>query len=117
MAGKDIIGVAETGSGKTGAFALPLLHLLLDNPQRVSSLRAQSLLIEPSPVVERFFLCYLQLFAVILAPVRELVIQIADTIGIRTSLSPFFACEQNIIRPITYFCLLLLQTLWGHQLM
>lgn len=28
--GKDLIGLAQTGSGKTGAFALPILHALLD---------------------------------------------------------------------------------------
>ena len=35
---KDIIGLAETGSGKTGAFALPILQTLLDNPQRLFAL-------------------------------------------------------------------------------
>merc|ERR1712137_950606 len=34
LEGKDIIGLAETGSGKTGAFALPILQSLLENPQR-----------------------------------------------------------------------------------
>lgn len=29
---KDIIGLAETGSGKTGAFCLPILHKLLEAP-------------------------------------------------------------------------------------
>jgi uncharacterized metal-binding protein len=35
---KDIIGLAETGSGKTGAFALPILQALLENPQRLFAL-------------------------------------------------------------------------------
>lgn len=52
LQGKDIIGLAETGSGKTGAFALPILQALLDNPQRY--------------------------FAVILTPTRELAYQISD---------------------------------------
>ena len=30
---KDIIGLAKTGSGKTAAFALPILQALLDKPQ------------------------------------------------------------------------------------
>ena len=33
LAGNDIIGVAETGSGKTGAFAIPILQALLEKPQ------------------------------------------------------------------------------------
>ena len=38
LQGKDVIGLAETGSGKTGAFALPILHTLLENPQRLYAL-------------------------------------------------------------------------------
>jgi superfamily II DNA/RNA helicase len=34
-AGRDIIGLAQTGSGKTAAFALPILHTLLDKPQPI----------------------------------------------------------------------------------
>lgn len=52
LSGKDIIGLAETGSGKTGAFALPILQALLDNPQRY--------------------------FALVLTPTRELAFQIAE---------------------------------------
>jgi len=52
LAGNDVIGLAETGSGKTGAFALPILQKLLDNPQR--------------------------LFALILTPTRELAFQISE---------------------------------------
>ena len=52
LSGRDVIGVAETGSGKTGAFAIPILQALLQNPQR--------------------------LFAVILAPTRELAFQINE---------------------------------------
>ncbi len=32
LAGKDIIGIASTGTGKTAAFALPVLHKLINNP-------------------------------------------------------------------------------------
>ncbi|CAA9998724.1 unnamed protein product [Nesidiocoris tenuis] len=64
--GKDIIGLAETGSGKTAAFALPILQSLLENPQRY--------------------------FALILTPTRELAYQIAEqfealgaSIGVKTA--------------------------------
>jgi superfamily II DNA/RNA helicase len=33
FSGKDLIGLAQTGSGKTGAFALPILESLLKSPQ------------------------------------------------------------------------------------
>ncbi|XP_068657108.1 DEAD-box ATP-dependent RNA helicase 10-like [Aristolochia californica] len=33
LEGKDLIGLAQTGSGKTGAFALPILQALLEKPQ------------------------------------------------------------------------------------
>ena len=52
MQGRDIIGLAQTGSGKTAAFALPILHRLMDDPQPY--------------------------YAVVLAPTRELAIQIAE---------------------------------------
>ncbi|KAI1436103.1 DEAD-domain-containing protein [Xylaria sp. CBS 124048] len=54
LAGRDIIGLAETGSGKTAAFVLPILQSLLDNP---------------SPF-----------YALILAPTRELAQQIGQQV-------------------------------------
>ncbi|KAE9393558.1 DEAD-domain-containing protein [Gymnopus androsaceus JB14] len=63
--GRDIIGIAPTGSGKTAAFALPILHNLWNKPQ--------------------------SLLGCILAPTRELAFQIASQfdalgsgIGVRT---------------------------------
>ena len=38
LSGRDIIGLAKTGSGKTGAFALPILQALLENPQPLFAL-------------------------------------------------------------------------------
>ncbi|XP_038639882.1 probable ATP-dependent RNA helicase DDX47 [Scyliorhinus canicula] len=52
LQGRDIIGLAETGSGKTAAFALPILQALLEKPQR--------------------------LFALVLTPTRELAFQISE---------------------------------------
>jgi ATP-dependent RNA helicase DDX47/RRP3 len=49
--GRDIIGLAQTGSGKTAAFALPILQSLMAKPQ--------------------------SLYACILSPTRELAVQIA----------------------------------------
>ncbi len=42
LAGRDLIGQAQTGTGKTGAFGLPALHLLQQNPQ------AQMLVMTPT---------------------------------------------------------------------
>lgn len=33
LSGKDIVGIASTGTGKTAAFALPMLHRLLSEPE------------------------------------------------------------------------------------
>lgn len=40
IAGKDLLVSAETGSGKTAAFLLPILHRLLENPAPDSGTRA-----------------------------------------------------------------------------
>ncbi|MBN8704115.1 MAG: DEAD/DEAH box helicase [Bacteroidetes bacterium] len=58
LAGKDLFGCAQTGTGKTAAFALPLLQLLQTN--RVE---------EAKPTIK----------ALILAPTRELALQISDS--------------------------------------
>ena len=54
LKGNDVIGLAETGSGKTGSFVLPILQALLETPQK--------------------------LFACILTPTRELAFQISEQI-------------------------------------
>ncbi|KEQ66078.1 putative ATP-dependent rRNA helicase rrp3 [Aureobasidium melanogenum CBS 110374] len=51
LQGRDIIGLAETGSGKTAAFALPILQALMETPS--------------------------SLFGLVLAPTRELAYQIS----------------------------------------
>ena len=58
MKGKDLLGIAQTGTGKTAAFALPILHRLAEN--RVA----------PLPRTTR---------CLILSPTRELASQIAES--------------------------------------
>ena len=64
LQGRDVMGLAQTGTGKTAAFALPILQRLIQRPGR-------------------------HVRALIVAPTRELAEQIHDTIralGQRTSL-------------------------------
>lgn len=42
LSGRDLVGQAQTGTGKTGAFGLPSLHLLQENPD------AQMLVLTPT---------------------------------------------------------------------
>jgi len=44
MQGHDVIGLAQTGTGKTAAFALPILHRLLPGPRG----RVRALIISPT---------------------------------------------------------------------
>jgi len=57
LAGKDVLAQSQTGSGKTAAFALPILENLIDDssPGKIKTL--------------------------VLTPTRELAIQVADTIS------------------------------------
>ncbi|CBI24175.3 hypothetical protein VitviT2T_030732 [Vitis vinifera] len=52
LAGDDVLGLAQTGSGKTAAFALPILHRLAEDPFGV--------------------------FALVVTPTRELAYQLAE---------------------------------------
>jgi len=44
MAGRDLIGLAQTGTGKTAAFVLPVLHRLLNSPRG----RVNALIVSPT---------------------------------------------------------------------
>jgi len=68
LQGRDIIGLAETGSGKTAAFVLPILQSLLENPRR--------------------------LYALILTPTRELAMQIHDQV---TALGSGFQIKSAVL--------------------
>ena len=70
LEGRDVLGLAQTGTGKTLAFGLPLLHELSGTRERAGTKGARAL---------------------ILAPTRELAIQIAD------SLRPFAKAERQFI--------------------
>ncbi|HAE94813.1 MULTISPECIES: DEAD/DEAH box helicase [Hyphomonas] len=61
LEGRDLVGIAQTGTGKTAAFVLPLLSRLAANPGRPQAKSARIL---------------------ILAPTRELAAQIAESVRI-----------------------------------
>ncbi|RDD60932.1 ATP-dependent helicase [Ferruginivarius sediminum] len=46
--GRDVLGVAQTGTGKTAAFSLPLLHRLAANRQRPARGGARALVLAPT---------------------------------------------------------------------
>ncbi|GIU22297.1 DEAD/DEAH box helicase [Shewanella schlegeliana] len=58
--GQDVLASAQTGTGKTAAFALPILQKMIDNPSTTGRSNARAL---------------------ILTPTRELAMQIADNIN------------------------------------
>src|SRR5215469_8441412 len=53
LEGKDVLGSAQTGTGKTGAFGIPLVSKLMQNPRGI---------------------------ALIMTPTRELAMQVAKTL-------------------------------------
>jgi ATP-dependent RNA helicase RhlE len=58
LAGRDVLGCAQTGTGKTAAFALPILHRLSQNPKPAGAAKSRCL---------------------VLCPTRELATQTADS--------------------------------------
>src|SRR5437870_1808444 len=48
LQGKDLLGVAQTGTGKTAAFAIPILQLLSANKAHDHNRKIRSLIITPT---------------------------------------------------------------------
>ena len=48
LAGKDLLGVAQTGTGKTAAFALPILHRLAAQRRPAARAGARALVLSPT---------------------------------------------------------------------
>lgn len=48
LEGRDLLGCAQTGTGKTAAFALPILHRLIQHPHRLEPKQARVLVLTPT---------------------------------------------------------------------
>ncbi|SBW00607.1 RNA helicase [uncultured Alphaproteobacteria bacterium] len=48
LSGHDVVGIAQTGTGKTAAFVLPLLHSLAAMPHRAASRSPHALILAPT---------------------------------------------------------------------
>jgi len=48
MSGRDLIGIAQTGTGKTAAFALPILHRLAADPRQPDRKSCRVLVLSPT---------------------------------------------------------------------
>ncbi|MFZ3310308.1 MAG: DEAD/DEAH box helicase [Xanthobacteraceae bacterium] len=48
MSGRDVIGIAQTGTGKTAAFALPILHRLADTTRPLERKTCRVLVLSPT---------------------------------------------------------------------
>ena len=53
LAGRDVMGLAETGSGKTAAFGLPMLEALLRQGRKVTPRSARALVLAPTRELAR----------------------------------------------------------------
>lgn len=48
LEGHDLLGIAQTGTGKTAAFSLPILNRLLKNPARLNPTEPRVLILSPT---------------------------------------------------------------------
>lgn len=62
MQGRDVVGIAQTGTGKTAAFTLPLLHRLMKNKIKVQANSVRVLVLSPTrelaSQIEKAVRCY-----------------------------------------------------------
>lgn len=70
--GQDLLGCAQTGTGKTAAFALPILQRLMNNPSKD---RLNIINNNKYKIISK-------IRALVLSPTRELAIQIANSFSI-----------------------------------
>ena len=75
LEGKDLLGCAQTGTGKTAAFAIPILQLLWKQPKTIDKGRRK-------------------IKALILTPTRELAIQIEESFA---AYGKFTGLQQTVI--------------------
>src|ERR687894_245507 len=68
MGGRDLLACAQTGSGKTAAFLLPILHRLIEKPRRTTR-------------------------ALVLTPTRELAAQILEDLNALAVHTPITAAS------------------------
>ena len=73
LEGRDLLGIAQTGTGKTAAFALPTLHHLVSEPRKRRSKTPRVL---------------------VLSPTRELALQIAESF---TGYGAFMDCRVETV--------------------
>ena len=72
LAGHDVIGIAQTGTGKTAAFVWPILMKLLESKQAVTQIHNGAR--NRQSTLDR------QTRALVVAPTRELVVQIEENV-------------------------------------
>ena len=74
----DLLGLAQTGTGKTAAFGLPLLHHLMQAPFRYEGVRTTR--------------------ALVLAPTRELCMQISKDLKLygKYSIATFWSNNERV---------------------
>ena len=75
LEGHDIMGLAQTGTGKTAAFGLPLIEKLLANPQRPYPKSARALILAPTRELANQITASLRSF------VKRSKLQIATVVG------------------------------------